>query len=133
MATIVAQVLLFLVMTYFTVFTHEAVTLEGFPAAGTLFGAFSISRWSRIVFFLALWTPFMACCAVLITSRKPPLAIGIIPIALVTLSSQRTLERATFFGRLTPLSFIEGRFKSRWLRTPPLKGAPKPQADARPY
>jgi hypothetical protein len=72
MATIVDQILLFLVLAYFTVFAHEATALEGFPAAGTLFGAFSISRWARIVFFLALWKPFMACAPSLSRQESRP-------------------------------------------------------------
>lgn len=123
MATIVAQVLLFLVLAYFAAFTREAASVDSFPTPGTLFGAFSRSNWTVVVFLLALWTPLVACCMVLITSQKPSLGIFILPIALVTLHAQRTLNQTLFFGRWKLLAFFE-RFKS-WLHRPRAQEPPE--------
>jgi len=111
MATIVAQGLLFLVLTYFAAFVREVASVETFPLRGTLFGVFSKSSWMTFVFFLALWVPFAACCTVLVASANVTLSIGLIPVALVTLFVQRTLERTTFFGSFRPLTFLVERFK----------------------
>lgn len=111
MATITAQLLLFLVLTYFAVFVREAASCDTFPLRGTLFGAFSKSGWMIVVFLLALWTPFAACCAVLVTSAMATLSIALIPMALVTLFVQRTLEETTFFGSIRPLKLLTARFK----------------------
>lgn len=116
MATITAQLLLFLVLTYFAAFTRESASSETFPLRGTLFGVFSRSGWMTVVFFLALWTPFAACCAVLIASPKATLSIGLIPVALVTLFVQRTLEKTSFFGSVKPLTFLAEIFSFRKLR-----------------
>jgi len=64
-------VLLAFVLVYFGAFAREAVSSPNFPTPGTLFSAFSGSRWSLLVLLLALWGPFAASVAVAIASRQP--------------------------------------------------------------
>jgi hypothetical protein len=56
-ATLALHVLLFFALMYFGAFVREAASSPGFPAPGTLFGAFSRSRSSLAVLCVALWTP----------------------------------------------------------------------------
>jgi hypothetical protein len=75
MASIFAEALLLFTIMYFYAFTCEAASSTAFPAKGTLFSAFSRSLLTSAVFFVALWTPVVACFTVAVASRELPLAI----------------------------------------------------------
>jgi hypothetical protein len=107
--SVLAESILFFVVVSFAAFSSEAATNETFPAAATLFGAFSKSTWQLCVFYLALWTPVVACCAIAFTSAKVIIGVGIIPVLLCTLSAQRALERRSFFKRFKPLTVLENK------------------------
>jgi hypothetical protein len=109
-ASVVAEVLLFFVLVYFSAFTREAVSAEAFPKEGTLFGAFSTTRWMLTVFGLAIWTPFLACCAVAFTSRKPLLGLGTVLVLFATVTVQRSLARKSFFKSVNPSSFFGAQY-----------------------
>lgn len=110
-ASLVAEALLFFVLVYFSAFAREAVSVETFPTKGTLFGAFSRTRWMLTVFLLAIWTPFLACCAVAFTSRKPFLGLGVVPVVLATISVQRSLARKSFFKLVNPSYFFVAQYR----------------------
>ncbi len=105
-ASLVAEGLLFFVLVYFSAFAREAASAESFPARGTLFGAFSRTRWMLAVFLVALWTPFLACCSVAFISGKMLLGLAVIPILFATFSAHRTLEGKSYFGSMIPFSFL---------------------------
>jgi hypothetical protein len=110
-ASFVAEALLFFALVYFSAFAREAVSTESFPSRGTLFGAFSKTRWMLIVFLLALWTPFLACCAVAFTSEKILLGLEVIPVLSVTLWAQQTLGGKSFFGSISPFVFLASQYR----------------------
>jgi hypothetical protein len=114
-ASVLAESVLLFALVYFAVFTREAITSENFPAAATLFGAFSRSTWQLWVFSSALWMPVFACFVISFTSGKLILALGVVPIFLCTLSVQSALEQKSFFKRFKPVS-IFGKTGRKFLR-----------------
>jgi hypothetical protein len=98
MASVVVPVLLFFVMMYFGAFAREAVSSATFPAQGTLFSAFSRSRWTLIVFFLALWSPLIASLGVAAASRKWTLVACSLSICYAVLSAHLVLHRKSFWS-----------------------------------
>src|SRR6266853_121310 len=70
MASLFAPGLLLFLIMYFGAFAREAVSSAHFPVSGTLFGAFSRSYWTRLVFVVAVWSPFLASAVVGIVSRE---------------------------------------------------------------
>jgi hypothetical protein len=106
-ASLVAEALLFFALVYFSAFAREAVSTESFPTRGTLFGAFSRKRWTLIVFLLALWAPFLACCAVGLVSGKVLLGLWSVPVLLATLSAHRTLAGKSFFEPIGPSALLK--------------------------
>jgi hypothetical protein len=112
-ASLVAEALLFFALVYFSAFAREAVSSGSFPATGTLFGAFSRMRWLLVVFYLALWTPFLGCCAVGLASGRVLLGLAAIPVLLATLSAHRTLIRKSFFESIRPSAFLAAYHKRR--------------------
>ncbi len=76
MASLVSQGLLFFVLMYFAAFTRESTSSKSFPAPGTLFGAFSKSRWTLFTMALGLCTPAAASIWVAIESKRPVLWAG---------------------------------------------------------
>lgn len=105
-ASIVGEVLLFFVLAYFSAFAREAVSCESFPARGTLFGAFSNSRWMLIVLFLAVLTPCLACGLVAVFSGRIPVYALVLPVLLVTWSVHRSLAQKSFFSTINPFSYL---------------------------
>jgi len=105
-ASIVSELFLAFVLFYFAAFAREATSSIAFPARGTLFGAFSNSRWQLLVFFLALWAPFLSCLALAVSSTRLVIVLGIVPVLFATLSVQRTLEEKFFFREFRPLTFV---------------------------
>jgi len=101
-ASLVANTLLVFVIVYFAAYAREASSSKGFPAPGTLFRAFSRSRWTLAIMFLALWIPFLASLLLAITSRRWPLGFestlvfGAVALAYVN------LQKRKFFGALIP-------------------------------
>jgi hypothetical protein len=110
-ASLVAEGLLFFVLVYFSAFVREAASTESFPAWGTLFGAFSRTRWMLVVFLVALWMPFLACCAVAFISGKILLGLAVTPVLFATFSAHRTLEEKSYFGPVSPFAFLETQYR----------------------
>jgi hypothetical protein len=110
-AGLVAEGLLFFVLVYFSAFVREAASTESFPARGTLFGAFSRTRWMLVVFLVALWTPFLACCAVAFISGKILLGLAVTPVLFATFSAHRTLEGKSYFGPVSPFAFLVTQYR----------------------
>jgi hypothetical protein len=67
-STNLVELAILLSVFYFWLYQQEARRSPTFPAPGTLFGVFSQSRTSLIVFHLLVAVP--ACCAVLLASRS---------------------------------------------------------------
>lgn len=101
LASILTQVLLFFVIMYFSAFTREAASQTAFPSRGTLFGAFSSSRPSLLVLFVALWSPFLASLSIGFASRRWLLIVCSVFIFLAVLSSHLVLERKSYWSLLT--------------------------------
>jgi hypothetical protein len=101
-ASIVVQIFLFFVIIYFGAFAREAISSADFPAQGTHFGAFSRSRGTLLVMFLALWTPLLSSITMSIISRKWPLMICNLPILYAVLYIQLVLHRKSYFDPLRP-------------------------------
>jgi hypothetical protein len=99
-ASLVSELLLFFVLIYFGAFAREATLSERFPVQGTLFGAFSRSRWTLIVMFLALCTPFFASLVVAIESKRLWLWVGTVLILMTVCSVIITLNRKSYWIRL---------------------------------
>jgi hypothetical protein len=98
LASLFVQVVVLFVIIYFNAFAREAVSSSSFPARGTLFGAFSRSRWTLAVFALILWVPFLASAAVATLSREWPLAICAALIGCVVVSTNLLLQRRKYWG-----------------------------------
>jgi len=96
-ASIVAQMLLLFVIMHFAAYAREAVLSAQFPARGTLFGAFSQSRWTLLVLLLAIWTPLVASIAVAVTSRNWILAGCSVLICGAVLLVYLTLQKRSYF------------------------------------
>lgn len=99
-ASLVTELFLFFVLIYFGAFTREATLSERFPVQGTLFSAFSRSRWTLSGMFLALFTPVFASLAVAIESRRPWLWVGTVFILIAVCSIFSTLNRKSYWPRL---------------------------------
>ncbi|MGP0021299.1 MAG: hypothetical protein ACLPHP_22205 [Candidatus Sulfotelmatobacter sp.] len=118
-ATFTVQGLLFFVVMYFGAFVRDAVTSSVFPVSGTLFGAFSKSRSTLIVLFLALWTPLAISVVVASISRRWIFAVWALFIGLAVLSVHRVLARKSYFRRLDPrLMFRDRRPRQKTARVP---------------
>ena len=100
MASIFSEGLLLFAIVYFSAFTHEATSSLSFPSPGTLFGAFSVSRWTLAMFSLALLTPIFASVTVAVTSRRLVLAAGSILVSSAVLSVLRVLSRRSYLRPL---------------------------------
>lgn len=107
-ATIAVQILLFFVIVYFGAFAREAAASRSFPAPGTLFGAFSKSRWTLLVLFLALWTPPVTSLAVAIVSHKWILSVCVLLVSLAVMSVQFVLQSRSYFHAIDPRVFLRG-------------------------
>lgn len=105
-ASLVAQALLLFVIIYFGAFAREATSSQGFPVQGTLFSAFSRSRWTLLVLLLALWIPFVASLAVAIKSRHPLLGVGSALILVAVYSTHVVFQRMSYFGALNPRKWM---------------------------
>jgi hypothetical protein len=70
-ASLVTEALLFFVIAYFGAFLQEAMSSEGFPFPGTLFGAFSRSLWALLCLAAALFVPVLAAVGVAALSKDP--------------------------------------------------------------
>jgi hypothetical protein len=101
-ASVVVQIFLFFVIVYFGAFAREAASSAEFPAAGTLFGAFSRSRGTLLFMLLALWTPLLSSVAMSVVSRKGLLIICNTPILFVILSLHLVFQRKAYFDSLRP-------------------------------
>jgi len=100
--SLIAQVLLFFVLVYFGAFASEAVSSATFPTPGTLFAAFSRSRWLLFAIFIAIWIPLAASLAMSVVSHKWPLMACNVPILIAVLFIQSVLRRKSYFGSLLP-------------------------------
>jgi hypothetical protein len=105
-ASLVAEALLFFALVYFSAFVREAVSSDSFPARGTLFGAFSRTRGVLAVFFVALWAPFLSCCAVGFTSGQLLLGLAALPVLVATFSAHQTLAGKSFFESIRPSALL---------------------------
>jgi hypothetical protein len=105
-ASLVAEGLLFFALVYFSAFVREAVSTEAFPARGTLFGAFSKTRGLLIVFYFALWAPFLSCFAAGLTSGNVLLGLGALPVFFATFSAHQTLAGKSFFESIRPSALL---------------------------
>jgi hypothetical protein len=112
-ASIVADALLFFMVIYFDAFAHQATSSPSFPAPGTVFSAFSRGRLTLLVFLLALWSPLLASISVAATSRKGVLILCSLPILFAVASAHLTLQRKSYFFRLTPRYFLAPVFRKR--------------------
>ena len=99
-ASVSAQLLLFFVIVYFNAFAHEATLSAAFPVPGTLFSAFSRSYWTLLVYFLGLWSPFLASLSMAVTSRDW-LLIGLsVLIGFAILTVHVVFHRKSYFKAL---------------------------------
>jgi len=101
-ASVLVQLLLFFVIVHFGAFAREAVSSAGFPVQGTLFSAFSGSRGTLLVFFLALWSPLCVSLAVAVASRRWSLIPYTALIGCATSFAYLVLQRKLFFSALNP-------------------------------
>jgi len=100
--SLIAQLLLFFVLVYFGAFASEAVSSATFPTPGTLFAAFSRSRWLLFAIFIAIWIPLAASLAMSVVSHKWQLMACNVPILIAVLFIQSVLRRKSYFGSLLP-------------------------------
>jgi hypothetical protein len=106
-ASILAQLLLFFMMVHFSAFIHEAVSSPNFPAAGTVFSAFSRSRATLWILFLATFVPLIASALVFWASLGSGSMFRIVSLLACTLfivwaffSIQLVLWRTSYFRSL---------------------------------
>lgn len=108
-ASIIAQVLLFFVIVYFGAYARGAVSSSAFPAQGTLFGSYCRSRWTLLVFLLALWTPLIASLGVAVASRKWTQLVFAVFVFCAVLSTHLVLQRKSYFAALSPRALMTWR------------------------
>jgi len=96
-ASLISQTLLFFVLVYFGAYAKEAMRSEKFPVQGTLFSAFSRSRWTRLVMFFALCIPYAASLSVAIESGRWLLWAGSILILVTVCSIFVMLQRNSYW------------------------------------
>jgi hypothetical protein len=97
LASLFAQVVMICVIVYFNAFVREAVSSRNFPAQGTLFGAFSRSRWTLGAFAVSLSVPFVASTAVAALSRRWVLTVCAVLIGCVVASTITVLQRKSYW------------------------------------
>lgn len=107
-ASILGQVLVFFVVIYFGAFAREAVSSQNFPTPGTLFGAFSGSRWTLLAFLVALWSPLLASLGLAISSHKVPLIVCSVAVFWAVFSAHRVLQAKRYFAALKPRFRVVG-------------------------
>jgi len=117
LANIVAQLLLFFALIHFGAYAREAVSSPAFPAPATLFGAFAKSRWTLLVFLLALWAPLIASLGTAITSRKWLLFALSVFIFFAVYSAYLVLQRKSYFQSLYPRVLRKGELTSGTARS----------------
>jgi hypothetical protein len=100
LVTVSAEALLLFAAVYFYAFLREGLVSPEFPARGTLFGAFSRSRGTLIVFVIALFVPVIACGAVALASKERPLIAGPCLVAMPILGILIALQRRSYFTSL---------------------------------
>jgi hypothetical protein len=101
MATVVVEILLFFALIHFGAYAREAVLSPTFPAAGTLFSAFSRPPLTLLVLLFALWCPLLASLGVAATSREWPLWICSGLILYSVLSIHLVLQEKSYFSSLS--------------------------------
>jgi hypothetical protein len=106
-ASILAQLLLFLIMVHFGAFVREAALSAHFPAPGTVFGAFSRSRMTLLIFGAAIFVPLLASVLVLWASWATESIFHSVCLLVCTLlivwaffSIQLVLLRTSYFKSL---------------------------------
>ncbi|MFZ0284096.1 MAG: hypothetical protein WAL32_02600 [Terriglobales bacterium] len=100
--TFAVEMLLFFVIMYFAAFAREAVSTSAFPASGTLFGAFSKSRWTLFVLLIAVYAPLGASLTLLFVSRKGVAVVCSLLIGGAVLSVHTVLAGKAYFHSLDP-------------------------------
>jgi hypothetical protein len=105
MATVVVEILMFFALIHFGAYAREAVLSPTFPAAGTLFSAFSRPPLTLLVLLFALWCPLLASLGVVATSREWPLWICTALIFHSVLSIHLVLQGKSYFSTLTLRTF----------------------------
>jgi hypothetical protein len=108
-ASIVAVGLLFFVVVYFRAYANEAVSSPLFPAQATLFGAYSRSPWTLLIFFIALWIPLIACVCVAVASRKWTLVMSAPFVFGAVFSAHLVLRRKSYFAPLSQRLLMSAR------------------------
>ena len=98
--SLIAQLLLFFVLVYFGAFASEAVSSATFPTPGTLFAAFSRSRWLQLTMLIAIWIPITVSLTMSVVSHKWQLMACNVPILIAVLFIQSALRRKSYFGSL---------------------------------
>jgi hypothetical protein len=96
-ASIVTEAALLLTLVYFWAYTNVTVASAGFPVAGTLFGAFSKSRFMRESLITAIWLPAVCSLFVAFESANGWLTSGCVLLSLVSLQISLTLHRSKKF------------------------------------
>ena len=100
-------------ISYFGAFAQEAVSSDRFPGAGTLFAAFTRSRWTLATMFLAVWTPALASLAMSVVSRKWLVMLCSIPVISATAWVQHVLGQKSYFVSVQPRAlFASRRFRA---------------------
>lgn len=120
-ASIVAEALLVFALLYFGVFVREAAASGAFPAAGTLFGAFSRSRFALSVMMVLIGTPIASSFAVAVASDRWFLYAGILSVALATWFIFTELHQKGYFNRLKPPERLKRMIQ--WRRRKPASGS----------
>jgi|HubBroStandDraft_6_1064221.scaffolds.fasta_scaffold00052_49 hypothetical protein len=100
--TFAVEVLLFFVIMYFGAFAREAVSSSAFPAPGTIFGAFSKSRWTLLVLLIAVYAPLGASLTLLAVTRKGMAVVCTLLISGAVLSAHTVLAGKAYFHALDP-------------------------------
>jgi len=110
-ASLVGEALSFFVMMYFAAFAREAMASKGFPTPGTLFGAFSRSRWTLLVMLLAFCAPVVSSFWLALVSRRWPLYAESVLVMLATISAFHELQQKSYFSTLNPRIWIQRNAK----------------------
>jgi hypothetical protein len=106
-ATVLAEALLFFMITYFAGFVREVVHSDTFPATGSLFKAFSSSRWSLLILFLSVWLPFIATVILAYVARSWLFALCGALVLFAVSSVFLELWKVSYFSPVSPGLLIE--------------------------
>jgi hypothetical protein len=97
LASFVAEAMLILTLLYFGAFVREAVHSVHFPAAATLFSAFSRTPSAKLAMLLALFFPLLSSAALAIVSKSWLLCVEGVLIGLITIWTFVGFQQKSYF------------------------------------